>query len=674
MSCIITYKGNKYTQEQFKEYISHNKKEFSHIMASNKNVIDSFKRKMKGIDFVFSQSPELASIGSKVQYLQYLSTIFKTSKVKDIVRHDTDSIFDEFDIKYFGKNDPGDQGKGFYFTNLNNHITGVGGEFSKYVILNILNPFIIKSSAKVSTNPTNAYVFGRETENITYKIRIEGQIKRLRETLLKEEKKFTSKDSNALTEQELIAYRKQIAEHLDRYNKELKEKGNNLVYPDTTNNDSVINYGMDSDEVFEYVVRDKSQIHILGSKQDIEGFKEFVDQNDIKIKKFLIENEFDSSFFKNLYNNVKSLQGLEIKEIDIPTIKNKYEPDLYNVYHGTDAYEITKEGNLILNPSFNFNNKTQSISLTQVPAVAQDYMIRKDGNFIIKINNAALENNYTIESSDEIAINTNIPIIIKKGLFNIIEVERIDNKENINNISTKELLKKVLNLKDNINSTELNSELAENLLVPFTIVKREEQRNKIKSKFIKQLTDEQKSNILLLFMLNNMSLGYENITEGLNYIDITLFDNIEEYNNIIKDINQKKESFVNNLKFDINWFNDYFNKYSGEGVIAVSDILSILKVDSNILKKVQEKFNNISKSKLISYFENKIAFDNIINDNLQSDISNLNLTEEVLNYLYENSSKSKDFITFVKDLKKMIAIWQNSGRTNEEILEMIKCL
>ena len=104
MSCIITYKGNKYTQEQFKEYISNNKKEFSHIMASNKNVIDSFKRKMEGIDFVFSQSPELASIGSKAQYLQYLSTIFKTSKVKDIVYHGTNLNFDKFDKKKIGGN------------------------------------------------------------------------------------------------------------------------------------------------------------------------------------------------------------------------------------------------------------------------------------------------------------------------------------------------------------------------------------------------------------------------------------------------------------------------------------------------------------------------------------------------------------------------------------------
>jgi len=87
MSCIITYKGQKYSEEQFKEYFINNKQEFATSIAKNKDVIDSFKRKMEGIDYVFSQSPEIASIGSKAQYLQYLSTIFKTSKVKDIVYH-----------------------------------------------------------------------------------------------------------------------------------------------------------------------------------------------------------------------------------------------------------------------------------------------------------------------------------------------------------------------------------------------------------------------------------------------------------------------------------------------------------------------------------------------------------------------------------------------------------
>jgi len=61
MSCIISYKGQKYSEEQFKEYFINNKQEFVTSIAKNKDVIDSFKRKMEGIDSVFNQSPELAS-------------------------------------------------------------------------------------------------------------------------------------------------------------------------------------------------------------------------------------------------------------------------------------------------------------------------------------------------------------------------------------------------------------------------------------------------------------------------------------------------------------------------------------------------------------------------------------------------------------------------------------
>ena len=56
MSCIITYKGKKYSEEQFKEYFNNNKQEFVSSIAKNKNVIDSFKRKMKGVDInLYSQ-------------------------------------------------------------------------------------------------------------------------------------------------------------------------------------------------------------------------------------------------------------------------------------------------------------------------------------------------------------------------------------------------------------------------------------------------------------------------------------------------------------------------------------------------------------------------------------------------------------------------------------------
>jgi predicted GIY-YIG superfamily endonuclease len=48
MSCTITYKGQKYSEEQFKDYFINNKQEFTTSIAKNKDVMDSFKRKMEG--------------------------------------------------------------------------------------------------------------------------------------------------------------------------------------------------------------------------------------------------------------------------------------------------------------------------------------------------------------------------------------------------------------------------------------------------------------------------------------------------------------------------------------------------------------------------------------------------------------------------------------------------
>ena len=93
MSCIITYKGKQYPEEKFKEYFINNKNEFTTSISKNKDVIDSFKRKMEAIDGVFKESPELAAIGTKAQYMQYLSTIFKTSQVKDILYHGSHTDF-----------------------------------------------------------------------------------------------------------------------------------------------------------------------------------------------------------------------------------------------------------------------------------------------------------------------------------------------------------------------------------------------------------------------------------------------------------------------------------------------------------------------------------------------------------------------------------------------------
>ena len=153
------------------------------------------------------------------------------------------------------------------------------------------------------------------------------------------------------------------------------------------------------------------------------GF-DFNNKSTVKI----IENEMDEGYWRDLYTKNDLSNKDDFRYVEIPTIKNKFKPDFENVYHGTNKYEIDKDGNLVLTPSKNFRDKTVSISFTQIPVVAQDYMLRKNGNVIIKISNSALGDNYEIESAEEIAINGNKLFIVPKGQYEIIDVPSFSEK------------------------------------------------------------------------------------------------------------------------------------------------------------------------------------------------------------------------------------------------------
>ena len=83
----------------------------------------------EGVNFVFEKTPELSKIGTKEQYTKYLDTIFPDSKVKDIVYHGSDAgekFLPPFWIKYgnkiekFSEKERGSQKRandiGFYFS------------------------------------------------------------------------------------------------------------------------------------------------------------------------------------------------------------------------------------------------------------------------------------------------------------------------------------------------------------------------------------------------------------------------------------------------------------------------------------------------------------------------------------------------------------------------------
>lgn len=98
----------------------------------------------EGIDFVFSENPELANIGTKQEYSNYVATIFPESKVQDIVYHKTDAKFEKFNkaIKLEGYDQPV-----ISFIDKNNlfRIDNFGNK-TYSVILNSINPLITSTN------------------------------------------------------------------------------------------------------------------------------------------------------------------------------------------------------------------------------------------------------------------------------------------------------------------------------------------------------------------------------------------------------------------------------------------------------------------------------------------------------------------------------------------------
>jgi hypothetical protein len=265
MSCIITYKEKQYSEQQFKEYFINNKNEFATSISKNKDVIDSFKRKMEAIDGVFKESSDIAAIGSKAQYMQYLSTIFKTSKVKDIVYHGTNKEFDKFESDF-----------NYYFSSNLEIAKGYSTKFTetpkpnvKSVLLNIKNPYSVNGNS-----------------SDWFKIQLD--------------------------------------------NRTTRSIGNIVRDGRENNNDGVIinnvKDGLDKTDIISNinVVFEPEQIHILGNKQDIDGFKKFVDNKSKDVNFQLKEpvqrnqktyNEIDADLKTRMFAILSKL-GVSVTSID----------------------------------------------------------------------------------------------------------------------------------------------------------------------------------------------------------------------------------------------------------------------------------------------------------------------------------------------------------------------
>jgi hypothetical protein len=188
---------------------------------------------------IFESNPELASIGTLQQYSNYLSTVFPSSKIKDIVYHASPNKIEKFRDTMFGT----------YFSY--SPIKGAYGDIINSALLNVKNPLILPK-------PTDS-----TEEKITY-------------------------------------------------NKEYRNYNNpSSPYDASIESSSVTKEGI------QIKIKNPEQIYILGSKQDIEGFTQYIK------KKSLSENQFPknkSSLNKDLVREFMKHVMNELRLDSLPKI------------------------------------------------------------------------------------------------------------------------------------------------------------------------------------------------------------------------------------------------------------------------------------------------------------------------------------------------------------------
>jgi hypothetical protein len=210
----------------------------------------------KEIQELFNSNPELASIGTPQQYSQYLDTIFPDSKVKNIVYHG--SIYDNKKFK------DSTRVTGHYFAttpkealqHAQRQLPNPEDAVLYNILLNIKNPKIIDKPIDYEDLDTEAKIYSGDT--------VFG----------------TNYDSI-------------IAEKVEEYNTAYKT-------PESTWLEKQI------------VVFEPEQIHILGNKQDITGFKEFIDSQQIAPinNKFTYEGKTIDTAFNLTVGQDKALKRL----------------------------------------------------------------------------------------------------------------------------------------------------------------------------------------------------------------------------------------------------------------------------------------------------------------------------------------------------------------------------
>ena len=316
----------------------------------------------EGVDFVFDENPELAKIGNREQYSQYLDTIFPDSKVKDIVYHGSFYTFDKFNKETKNRTQVTSElgRKAFYFSNdidtaksylydIDSNILNLAKDLLDYYKTPIgkkfqedLKKYNTLSKKDFSSLTEDEINFITDAEYFD----IQGKVNEFQNNYPSYLLKYLPVNPNDINElKEFIKIYKvsnkpklysvilNVKNPVIETNNSTRTNVSNLIRHSKNNllsGDSVIfenvyegitdKYGIEqgSLESTTYAVFEPEQIHILGSKQDIEGFKKFTNS-----KLFSQVSSSEKAQNTNLDNKMKNLIekmgfGVDFIENSIP--------------------------------------------------------------------------------------------------------------------------------------------------------------------------------------------------------------------------------------------------------------------------------------------------------------------------------------------------------------------
>lgn len=229
---------------------------------------------------VYNDNTVLQEIGTAEQYSQYLDTVFPDSKVKDIVYHHSSQKIDHFNKSFLGKETGApDTQLGFFFAensrDIPNMVAEKNAQLKQLGSDKVLN-FSVQNNVLINIkNPEYYYGFIEEAVS-----------------------NILGRDASVLSE----TARDDYAEARLKLEKSGKDS---LVYglsTDYDDGDHNVNHG--------YVILEPENIYVLGSKQDIEGFKKFTGKDSLELKGNTVSTIANT--IKMFQAGVKTATGQEI--------------------------------------------------------------------------------------------------------------------------------------------------------------------------------------------------------------------------------------------------------------------------------------------------------------------------------------------------------------------------